>query len=117
MDKTRSTMWDSTKTAPEHAERCARVTEEIVRILCAQILTEVEPDTDLIESGVLDSVGVVRLLAEIEEHFGVSLAIEDLGIEDIRSIASLAELVGREIAGGLEEEAAPESLPRSACQA
>ena len=103
--KTPSTTWNDTA-------------REVARILSAQVLTEVDPDTELVESGLLDSVGVVRLLVAVEAHFGVSLAFEDLGIEDIRSIASLAELIDRELGRAVEEEEdASATMPRSACQA
>ena len=89
----------------------------IARILSRQTLTEIGADTELIESGILDSVGVVRLLTEVEEHFGVSRSIDELGIEDIRSIAALAARVDLEMMRAVQSEAEPEALPRSACQA
>lgn len=50
-------------------------------------------DTDLVGSGVLDSLALVELLAQLEETFGVTISIEDLELENFRSIASIAGFV------------------------
>ena len=53
-------------------------------------------DTDLIDEGILDSFQLVELLAFLDEHFGVRLPIENLEIDDLRTLASLAHLVAVE---------------------
>jgi acyl carrier protein len=50
-------------------------------------------DTDLVETGLLDSLTLVELLTQLEETFGVSISIDDLEFENFRSIASIAEFV------------------------
>jgi len=50
-------------------------------------------DTDLVETGLLDSLTLVELLAQLEETFGVSISTDDLELENFRSIASIAGLV------------------------
>jgi acyl carrier protein len=57
-------------------------------------------DTDLLETGVLDSLAVVRLLVQIEERFGLTVEMEDLEIEDLRSIRSITRLISRRNATG-----------------
>lgn len=47
-------------------------------------------DTDLVGTGLLDSLALVELLAQLEETFGVSVSIDDLELENFRSIASIA---------------------------
>jgi methoxymalonate biosynthesis acyl carrier protein len=47
-------------------------------------------DTDLFDSGILDSLAFVDLLARLEEKFGIRVAIEDLEVENFRSIAKIA---------------------------
>jgi D-alanine--poly(phosphoribitol) ligase subunit 2 len=51
------------------------------------------PDTDLIETGLLDSLALVELLFEIEQRFGVDLALDDLDIENFRTLERLAAVV------------------------
>ena len=43
-------------------------------------------DTDLIESGLLDSLALVMLIAAIEETFACELPLEDFDIECFRSV-------------------------------
>jgi D-alanine--poly(phosphoribitol) ligase subunit 2 len=52
-------------------------------------------DKDLIGTGLLDSLALVELLAQLEEVFGVSISADDLELEDFRSIASIAGFVTR----------------------
>jgi acyl carrier protein len=47
-------------------------------------------DTDLVGTGLLDSLALVELLAQLEETFGVSISIDDLELENFRSIANIA---------------------------
>jgi acyl carrier protein len=50
-------------------------------------------DTDLIQTGILDSLALVELLAHIEKEFGTEISLDDLEIEDFHSIARIAEYV------------------------
>jgi D-alanine--poly(phosphoribitol) ligase subunit 2 len=53
------------------------------------------PDIDLLETGLVDSIGLVELILELEERFGVSLPMEDLEIEDFRSVYRISDLIVR----------------------
>ncbi len=50
-------------------------------------------DDDVFESGLLDSLGLVSLVAEIEERFGMRIPFETLDIDEFRTVRSLARLV------------------------
>lgn len=50
-------------------------------------------DTDLFESGVLDSLAFVELLLNLEQEFGVTASLDDLEIENFRSISRIVEFV------------------------
>ncbi len=50
-------------------------------------------DTDLVETGVLDSLGLVELLVAVEEEFQIRFAPEELEIDRFRSVGALVELV------------------------
>ena len=52
------------------------------------------PDTDLIESGLLDSLQLVELLVQIEQHFGLRIALEQVEFDDLRSVTRIARLIG-----------------------
>ena len=52
-------------------------------------------NTDLVETGLLDSLALIELLTQLEETFGVSVSTDDLELENFRSIASIAGFVAR----------------------
>jgi D-alanine--poly(phosphoribitol) ligase subunit 2 len=53
------------------------------------------PDQDLLETGLVDSIGLVELILQLEDRFGLSLPMEDLEIDDFRSINRIADLITR----------------------
>src|SRR5262245_5245213 len=50
-------------------------------------------DTDLVQTGILDSLALVELLTYIEKEFETEISLDDVGIEDFHSIAMIAEYV------------------------
>jgi D-alanine--poly(phosphoribitol) ligase subunit 2 len=53
------------------------------------------PDVDLLETGLIDSIGLVELILQLEDRFGVSLPMDTLEIDDFRSINKIADLITR----------------------
>ena len=63
-------------------------------LLSEKLLVEVDsPEADLLKAGILDSLALIQLLVHLEERFGVKIALDELEIEDLRSIASIAQMV------------------------
>lgn len=50
-------------------------------------------EVDLLETGILDSLAFVTLLVRLEEEFGLRTSIDDLELENFRSIARIADFV------------------------
>jgi D-alanine--poly(phosphoribitol) ligase subunit 2 len=50
-------------------------------------------DTDLIETGLLDSLSLVSLITEIEGKFGFELPLDDFDIERFSSVERIAAFV------------------------
>lgn len=50
-------------------------------------------DTDLFEAGILDSMGLVELLIQIESTFGLSVNLGDVEIENFRSVETITDFV------------------------
>lgn len=48
------------------------------------------PELDLFETGVLDSLAFVDLMLHLEQEFGRKIALEDVEIENFRSIQRIA---------------------------
>ena len=51
---------------------------------------------NLLETGVLDSLRLLDLLFNLEQHFGIRIAMEELDTEDLRSMESIAVFVSRQ---------------------
>ena len=55
---------------------------------------ELSPEDDLLGSGLLDSMGVMRLVGFVEETFNIKIPPEDIVIEnfmDVRAITNYVE--------------------------
>ena len=50
-------------------------------------------DTDLFETGILDSLQLVELLVQLEQRFGFKIKIDDIDLDDLRTLAGIAGLV------------------------
>lgn len=57
-------------------------------------------DASLLDQGLVDSTGVLEIVAFLEERFGVAVADEELLPENLDSVARLAAFVARRTAGG-----------------
>ena len=66
----------------------------IGKLIAEKLLVEVDsPEDDLLATGVLDSLTLIDLLLNLEHHFGMRIPLDELQIEDVRSIQSIARLV------------------------
>jgi acyl carrier protein len=66
------------------------------------IMTEVNPDLHLdhidddellIESGIIDSLGVLRILAYLDEAFGIDLSADGINLENFKTIRTICKLI------------------------
>ncbi len=51
------------------------------------------PDTDLLETGILDSFQFVELLVQLEQRFGLRIKIDEIDLDDLRTLKRIARLV------------------------
>ncbi len=66
----------------------------ITRLFAERLNLDVpSADTDLFESGALDSMAFVELLARLEGEFGIDVALADIAIDTFRSIERIAGFV------------------------
>ena len=77
-------------------------TDEIRPIVKKYLLTEflegadedeLEDSTPLISSGIIDSISTTRLVAFLEEEFGVTFEAHEMGVDYIDTLESISELV------------------------
>ena len=65
------------------------------------ILRSVNSDIDyvneqtLIDDGLLDSLDVVALVSELNEHYNIEIGLDDLVPENFNSVSAMQELINR----------------------
>jgi acyl carrier protein len=58
---------------------------------------DLQDDTSFLEAGILDSTGVLEVVAFLEQQFGVRVDDDELTPENLDSIASIGEFVARKL--------------------
>jgi acyl carrier protein len=56
-------------------------------------------DTQLIEDGIVDSLGIFVLVAFLEKEFGVKVRPEDVVLDNFESVSTIRDLVTQRQAG------------------
>ena len=51
------------------------------------------PDLPLVQSGLIDSTGILEIVAFLESNFGVQTADDDLAVDNFGSIATIVKFV------------------------
>lgn len=76
------------------------IMEELLEIL-RELHDDVDYETEehLIDDGILDSLDIVTLIAEINDRMGVTITARDIAPENFNSLAAMTALIQR-----LEEE-------------
>lgn len=59
-------------------------------LLMGQPTEPVEPDTNLLTTGLVDSLGIMRVILFIEETFGVAVPPEDILIEYFLTVQTMS---------------------------
>jgi acyl carrier protein len=68
--------------------------DQLARLFAEKLHVEVPSvETDLIDTGLLDSLAFVEFLAQLEEGFGIRVSLEDLEIDRFRTISRIAHFV------------------------
>ena len=72
--------------------------EQISRIILENLrdklfLEGVTADTNLVESGKIDSAGFIRLFVVLEEEFEIEVTARDLSLDRFQSVRSISEFV------------------------
>jgi acyl carrier protein len=67
---------------------------QLVRLFAEKLNVEVPSvETDLIDTGLVDSLAFVEFLAQLEAGFGIHVSLEDLEIDRFRTIARIARFL------------------------
>lgn len=58
-------------------------------------ITRLDDDDNLFESGIVNSLFAVQLMTFIEKTFGIEVGMDDLDIENFKSLSATAAFVSR----------------------
>ena len=61
-------------------------------------ISDIEESDNLIETGILDSLGIMKLLIFLEEKFSIPIGDDDLIPENFETINKLLSLIDRKMA-------------------
>ena len=73
---------------------------EILEDICEEDLRET-PDVNIFEEGLMDSLGLVRFIVEVEEQLGITLGIMELDKEVVNTPNKIIEFFSEEGKGQL----------------
>ncbi len=74
------------------------IKNKVVNILC-----EVNPkiqdniETDLLESGILDSFEIVNIVMELEMSFGIEIEPEDIAPDNFKTVGAIVKLIEKNL--------------------
>ncbi|HEY2472125.1 MAG TPA: acyl carrier protein [Terracidiphilus sp.] len=76
--------------------------EELRAYIVAEFLpgespANVKDDTALRTSGVLDSMGLLKLVSHVEEQYGIELEAHETGIDNFDTIDAISNLIEQKI--------------------
>ncbi|MEV7602990.1 acyl carrier protein [Kitasatospora sp. NPDC089797] len=86
--------------------------DRIKRFLIEEFLPDVTPDQladdhDLLSDGVIDSLGVLKLIAWVEDHFALPVDDTDLDPNNFRSVTAIDAFITQRRAGAEAVQGAP----------
>ena len=71
-----------------------RLIDQLRRIFLEKLHIETAGvEADLVESGILDSSVLIDLIFHIEDQFSITVPLDNLQLENLRSISSIAAVV------------------------
>ena len=83
----------------------ASATEETIRrflldeLLYDRDLKDLAPDENLLDRGLLDSLGILKMVTFCEEQFGITIPDTDVVPDHMESVRAIAALVEKRRAG------------------
>ena len=78
------------------------ILEDLEKVLLTEIAVDLDkkslaPDEDLLELGIIDSLGIMKLIVFMEGTFGVEVAEEEIVPENFQTLNLIAEFVEKKM--------------------
>ena len=70
---------------------------DFIQNIASEKGVNVERDTDLFSHNILDSMGILMLLAYLDEKMGIEFSTEDLQFNYFQSVDSILKWIGRKV--------------------
>ncbi|MBA3912283.1 MAG: acyl carrier protein [Acidobacteriales bacterium] len=81
----------------------AKIREYILEDAAPKGITQLSDTDSLTENGVVDSLGIFRLVSFLEENFGVRISDEEIVTDNFSSINEIEEFVNNKLASKKEK--------------
>ena len=65
---------------------------------------EIKEETSFLENGIIDSTGILELIAFLEEKYAISIEDEEIVPENMDSLLAISEFLSRKMAQGANRE-------------
>jgi acyl carrier protein len=66
----------------------------------------ITPDTDIIAQGLVDSLGIFKLIAFVEETFAVTIEPDEVLLENFQTLRALKQLIVTKLGNTMHKQAA-----------
>lgn len=79
-----------------------RLAAELIEFIAAEVALEpgpLEAETDLLLTGMVDSLGVVQIVQWLEDRLGAEIDPADVTLENFQTVALMAAFARRLVAG------------------
>jgi acyl carrier protein len=85
-------------------DQAAQIRDSVKQFVLEQFLpgedpNELKDDTPLISGGILDSIATLKLVAFVEESYGIELAPHEADAEYLDTLSAITSLVQSKLAG------------------
>ena len=79
-----------------------QILEKLEKVFLTEIAVDLGkkslvPDEDLLEQGILDSIGIMKLIVFIEGNFGIQVEDEEIIPENFQSLNSMVAFIGQKM--------------------
>lgn len=81
----------------------AQIVDEVSRFICATMLVDapgqsLDADESLVQRGVIDSTGVLELVAFLEQRYGIRVGDDEITTDNLDSLNAIAAFLRRKLA-------------------
>jgi len=78
------------------------ISENVKTILLTEIAVDLgkkslDPDEDLLEQGIIDSLGIMKLVLFMEETYGIAVADEEVVPENFQTVNMMVRFIEQKI--------------------